>query len=432
MFDVDAYYGDDHSDLSLRFLSNYADDDSGLQSRANVLLRVGRDDAKAPIDMRPFFSWDVSSVPSNATVTGAEIHMRAEGTTAGSFPSTLEAIPAGEAALNDSLVGTWYARTSTRCSVKLYDWFVADRSATIAETSGLRFESTESGVHESTVLATSSGQVTHLWTRMRRSATIATGTAKAELWTATGTAGNYSAGTLIQSSSTIDVASGIGTVWDNELFVLDSAATVVSGTNYIVKVIVSFTSSDASAWVELGKNDASGSATLNIRQQANLNNMRGFNPWLYPGQAAWDITGGSPATIPTPLTVFTDNLVYTFGSIGPYVDRSFEVSGMTSLLQSMLDARTAGQTRIGMFWEGLDSTDSEWRDFDGTNSGTVVKEGLYGVVLRLRYDLPDAIGCVTSTFGALSHVSSALAVSDIVSSEISGGPRVTSIMKVCL
>jgi len=374
----------------------------------------GRDAAKTPVNRGSVSHYESSVIPLGATVSKAKLEMKASASDSTSFSSNVSVD-----VLADTSAG-WDPRLNQTVESYhkgpefIYYPNVAPYPGLTSAWVGGRLSGSDQTISMPMNIEHGVGSIAQSWTCnsagdgdalvahyffIQRTGSLSNTSVYCNLYEASGSAGSYTKGSLLDTSLSRDAdliaTAGLSAFW----FVPSSTVTLSEDTVYISELVFSGTDTGATA-IKVGILAAAGGTTDNAVIYARetpaparvLQGFGGYTKWM----TGTDIKNASGV-----LTGSTDNVSsfpsFTSGQV--YRPASSEYSSETnyialsnfkSNIQKALDARTATSDWIGVrFQDFSGTTNGAQRRFHSSKSATETISGYKGMVLTVEFTLPS-------------------------------------------
>ncbi len=390
-------------------------------------LAIGRDSDKTPLNHNVLSHYDTSAIPLGSTVTKAKLTMKASQSESDDFLMTLATL-AMNARLNNRQA---QSHTGGRWIAGIYKTGFAAFSASNA-TSGendeyqWRLANPSAAIYGQAYTTNSSGTFIGAFVRLERVGATS-GSLYCKLYEAAGSAGAYTKGDLIATSAAVSLPSipltpsPTNVAFGSFSTEPGKSLSLSNATPYIIELIATGTFSSADKLYINFSRSLSGATDNMLVSAASGSSLQGFadrQAYLH-GQEVQNATQIGTAPVPQPLQAFTSGTAYTFGDSAYAPDVT--VSGLTALIQSTLDARSALTDWCGLVIDGGGVVDGRQRHVHSVRSATETLPGLKGIVLTIDYEPPVVNFTVKGRVGGIERVGARGAVADVVDARVSAG-----------
>ena len=373
----------------------------------------GRDSAKTPVNRGSVSHYDTSVIPLGATVSKAKLEMKASASDSTSFSSNVSVdVLANTSAGWDPRLNQTVVSYHKGPEFIYYPNVASYPSLTSAWGSG-RLSGSNQTISMPMSISYGVGSIAQAWTCditgsqnltahyffLQRTGSLSNTNVVCNLYEASGSAGSYTKGTLLDASASRS-ADLIATASLTAFYLVPSSTvSLTDGEVYISELVFSGTdtgSTEIKAGILTTAGGTTDNAAIYARQTpAPARVLQGFG-----GYTKW-MTGTDIKDANGVLTGSTDNVSsfpsFTSGQV--YVPASSEYSSETnyialsnfkSNLQKALDARTATSDWIGVrFQDFAGTTDGAQRRFHSSKSSTETISGYKGMVLTIEFTLPS-------------------------------------------
>jgi len=381
--------------------------------------RFGRDGAKTPINRGCIQHYDTSGIPLGAKLSRAKFEVVATATDSGAFTVDIDVL-ALNAKLNQTTDSFHDAQFIYLPDHNIYPiqslW--NDGRGTGSDKSiemKLNLEHGIGSVSQSWVADVSDKQLhVHYW-YLQRVGSMSSTTVTTKVYEASGSAGNYTKGDLVDAGQTRS-ADLIGTSALASFYTIpaatgESAWTPEAGGTYISELVFSGGSGSSSIKVGILSTASGGSArnaTVHARQSPDparvLQGFGGDAQWLTASRIKTAAKSGTTDSITCPN--FSSGTTYSFGHA--HYAPGTTLTNFTANLQAALDARTSTSQWVGIRLQDFNgTTDDRERLFRSVKHSSATTGSLYGMVLTAHWSLPEAI--------QITSVPAAVSVFDLIS-----------------
>jgi hypothetical protein len=372
----------------------------------------GRDAAKTPVNRGAVSHYDTSIIPLGATVDSAKVEVKASHADDTDFSSNLTIDVLATSG------GSWDQRLNqTDEAFHLGPEFIYYPNVapypglTSAWASGRRSGNNQT-ISMPMNIAYGVGSIAQAWTcnaagdgdalvahyfHLLRTGSLSNTDVFCRLYEASGSAGSYTKGTLLDTSASRSASlinsSSINAFW----FVPGSTVTLSEGTVYISELVFSGTDT-GSPNIKVGVLTTAGGTSDNAVVYARqtpaparvVQGFGGYTKWI-TGSSIKDASGiGTTDTLTgTGVPDFDSGTVYGFGS-GTSAGTHTGLTNFESNVQAALNARTSTRDWIGVrFQDFSGTTNGAQRRFHSSKSSTETISGYKGMVLTVEFTLPS-------------------------------------------
>jgi len=372
----------------------------------------GRDDSKTPVNRGAVSHYDTSVIPMDATVGNVKVEVKASHADDTDFSSNLTIDVLATSG------GSWDQRLNqTDEAFHLGPEFIYYPNVapypglTSAWASG-RLSGNNQTISMPMNIAYGVGSIAQAWTcnaagdgddlfahyfYLLRTGSLSNTDVFCKLYEASGSAGSYTKGTLLDTSASRSASLINSSSINPFYFVPGSTVTLSEGTVYISELVFSGTdtgSPDIKVGVLTTAGGTSDNAVVYARQTPAparvLQGFGGYTKWI-TGSSIKDASGiGTTDTLTgTDVPDFTSGTVYSFGS-GTSAGTHTGLTNFESNVQAALNARTSTRDWIGVrFQDFTGTTDGAQRRFHSSKSSTETISGYKGMVLTIEYTTPS-------------------------------------------
>jgi hypothetical protein len=378
--------------------------------------QFGRDAEKTAANHGAIQHYDTSGIPLGAHVSGAKVEIKASAADSGAFTAKLDVLArttrvdqVTEQVHNAQVI--YYPDSGIFPVHALWD----DARTTGANKNIVMPLNTEHGIGGvaqawkcDTAPAAGTTFAYHYF-YLTRSGSMSATTVRAKIYEASGTAGNWVKGNLIDngyprdaddvntSGGAFRLGTAAGVDPSTGLHVHANGWTPTVGQTYISELI--FEGGTGSSSISVGMlTTADGSednavivARYNVTPPRVLQGFGGYTQYLAGARIKDATRQGSGSTF-TPPT-FSSGTVYSFGSLEYNGDANFtEASNFKADLQAALSARTSTDDWTGVRLQDFaGTTDGRMRRFHSSKAGTATSGSLKGTLLTLTWSLPATV-----------------------------------------